>query len=170
MNKEDFIKKLPLITDRLIIKRTTLEDVELLLKMDKQEVTQKYLGGIKHKTYEERIKFLKKKLLKEDVISMTVYVTNKSVGFIDIKILKNNICELSYIFDNDYTNNGYCTEACKVIIETLFNSFNIDKIIADTLEDNLSSRKVLEKLNFTISHTETKNNIKFIVYTKEKRC
>ena len=62
------------------------------------------------------------------------------------------------------------TEACKVIIETLFNSFNIDKIIADTLEDNLSSRKVLEKLNFTISHTETKNNIKFIVYTKEKRC
>ena len=37
-------------TERLIIKNTSLEDVDLLLKMYKQVETQKYLGCIKNKT------------------------------------------------------------------------------------------------------------------------
>ena len=48
------INMLPFETERLIIKKTSIYDVELILKMDKQEITQKYLGGIKTKTKEER--------------------------------------------------------------------------------------------------------------------
>ena len=55
------INNLPIETDRLIINKTTIEDIDLILKLDKQEVTQKFLGGIKNKTREERIEFLKKK-------------------------------------------------------------------------------------------------------------
>jgi RimJ/RimL family protein N-acetyltransferase len=91
-------------TERLIIKPTTINDIDLLLKMDKQEITQKYLGGIKNKTREERIEFLKKKSN-----SYTVYLKdNTPTGFIEIN--KNN--ELGYIFDYAYCNKGYCTEAC----------------------------------------------------------
>ena len=52
---------LPIESDRLIIKKTTTDDIDLILKIDKQEETQKYLGGVKNKTKEERIDFLKRK-------------------------------------------------------------------------------------------------------------
>ena len=48
------------------LRRTTIEDVDLLLKLDKQPSTQKYLGGIKNKTKDERILFLTKKELNKN--------------------------------------------------------------------------------------------------------
>ena len=64
MKNKLFISLLPLETERLIIRKTSIEDVNMILKMDKQEETQKYLGGIKNKTREERITFIEKKLEK----------------------------------------------------------------------------------------------------------
>ena len=57
MKNKLFISLLPFETERLIIRKTSIEDVDLILKMDKQEITQKYLGGIKEKSKEERIVF-----------------------------------------------------------------------------------------------------------------
>ena len=45
---------LPLKTERLIMKQTSPEDIELILKMDKQKDTQAYLGGIKEYTRQEK--------------------------------------------------------------------------------------------------------------------
>lgn len=58
---EMFIKLLPLETKRLIIRPTSTEDIDLILKMDKQVETQIYLGGTKNKSKEERLSFLEKK-------------------------------------------------------------------------------------------------------------
>ena len=59
MNNKKLISLLPLKTKRLVIRPTLIEDVDLISKMDKQEITQAFLGGIKNKTKEERITFLK---------------------------------------------------------------------------------------------------------------
>ena len=61
MKNKILIELLPIETERLIIDKTTTNDINLILKMDKQEITQKFLGGIKNKTKDERIEFLKKK-------------------------------------------------------------------------------------------------------------
>lgn len=138
-------------TERLIIRKTKLEDVDLLLKMDKQEITQLYLGGIKNKTREERIIFLEKKIekSKNDILgALTVCLLNKTpIGFIEFNT-KDNYIEISYIFDYEYCNKGYCTEACQKLIDVSFNQLNIKKIYAKTIKDNNSSKKVLYKLGF----------------------
>lgn len=143
--KELFNTLLPLETERLLIRKTSLEDVDMLLKMDKQEMTQKYLGGIKDKTKEERITFLKKK-----VGMLTVCLKdNTPIGFTGLNINENeNTATIGYIYDNDYWNNGYCTEACNRLLDIGFNKLNLNKITADTIEGNISSIKVLEKLGF----------------------
>ena len=47
MNKnEKLISLLPLQTERLTIRPTSTLDIDMILKMDKQEITQMYLGGI----------------------------------------------------------------------------------------------------------------------------
>ena len=171
MNKnKELLKLLPLKTERLIIRPTILEDVDLLLKMDKQEITQKYLGGIKNKTKEERIEFLKRKISKFDddlVGSLTVCLKNGTpIGFNGISIdEEKNSAELSYIYDIDFTGNGYCSEASKKLIDTGFDLLKLDSIIAETVTDNIKSIKVLERLGFRyISSITNEDNISFNNY------
>lgn len=152
MKNNQFIDFLPLLTDRLVIKSTTVNDIDLILKLDKQEKTQMFLGGIKNKTYDERIMFLKKKeekFKKGIVSSLTVYLESIPIGFIGIKINEElNEGELSYIFDFDYTKCGYCYESSKKIIDVCFKMLNLKCIKADTLLNNYDSIKVLKKLGF----------------------
>ncbi len=153
MKNKKFISLLPLETERLIIKPTSTKDIDMILKMDKQEETQKFLGGIKNKAYEERIKFLEKKASKFETGyagSLTVYLKDGTpIGFTGLSIDENNNnAEIAYIFDLDYCNKGYCTEACKKLIEIGFNNLDLNKIYADSIEGNESSKRVLERLSF----------------------
>ena len=170
MKNKILIDLLPIETERLIIDKTTTNDINLILKMDKQEITQKFLGGIKNKTKDERIEFLKKKeeKFKQGIASsLTVNLKedNSKIAFVGLKIdEEENLAEISYIFDEDYTKKGYCKEAILKLLDITFNELKLDKVIADTVEDNLSSRNVLERLNFRVVSIKIDNNIKFINY------
>lgn len=170
MKNKILIDLLPIETERLIIDKTTTNDISLILKMDKQEITQKFLGGIKNKTKDERIDFLKKKeeKFKQGIASsLTVNLKedNSKIAFVGLKIdEEENLAEISYIFDEDYTKKGYCKEAVLKLLDITFNELKLDKVIADTVEDNLSSRNVLERLNFKVVSIKIDNNIKFINY------
>lgn len=170
MKNKQFLNLLPIETERLIIKNTSLEDVDLLLKMDKQEETQKYLGGIKNKTKEERLEFLKRKVDKTNngiASSLTVTIKESStpIAFIGLKISEEeNNAEISYIFDYDYTKKGYCTEIVKKLIEISFNELNLTKVWADTIVGNDSSKKVLEKLQFQKTKERKENDTIFEIY------
>ena len=152
---------LPLRTKNLIIKSTTTNDINLILKLDKQQITQKYLGGVKNKTREERILFLKRKSN-----SLTVFLKNGiSIGFIDLDIDNtNNSAIISYIFDYDYCNKGYCTEACKKLIDICFKELHLHSITANRVKGNNSSKRVLEKLKFKRKAISIKNSTEFINY------
>lgn len=170
MKNKQLLNLLPIETERLIIKNTSLEDVNLLLKMDKQEETQKYLGGIKHKSKEERLEFLKRKVDKINKgisSSLTVFVkeTETPIAFVGLKISEEeNNAEISYIFDYDYTKKGYCTEIVKKMIEISFSKLKLNKVWADTILGNASSKKVLEKLNFQKTKERKENEIIFEIY------
>lgn len=140
-------------TKRLIIRKTSIDDVDLLLKMDKQEITQLYLGGLKNKTRDERILFLEKKILKtknDKLGALTVCLLDETpIGFIEFNVkTKDCVAEISYIFDCDYCNKGYCTEACEKLIDIGFDELKLRKILANTVEGNEGSKRVLSKLGF----------------------
>ena len=173
MKNKIFISLLPFETERLIIRKTIVEDVDMVLKMDHQEETQKYLGGIKNKTREERIIFLKKKLEKYDkglAGQLTVCLKDGTpIGLIGLSINdENNTGGIGYIFDYDYCNKGYCTEASKKLLEIGFNELNLDSISADTVEENMSSKRVLEKLGFEYKDSFIKDSTTFLLYTIKK--
>ena len=159
---KDFV---PIETERLIIRPTTIQDISLLLKMDHQEKTQFYLGGVKEKTKEERIEFLKRKEEKWQLYgmgSLTVYLKEGTpIGFIG---LKEN--ELSYIFDYDYWKNGYCLEACQRILQIAFIDLGLSRVIAHSKEENIDSVRVLERLGFT----SVGKKDEFMEYELENKC
>ena len=149
---------LPIYTERLKIVETSIDDIDLILKIDKQDSTQKYLGGIKNKSREERLDFLSKKKN-----SLTVLLDNTRIGFVGLKINEDK-AEISYIFDSDYTGAGYCSEVVKVLVDISFNKLNLTKLYAYTKEDNVASIKVLTKNGFI----KKDSNEEFIYYELER--
>ena len=55
--------------------------------------------------------------------------------------------EIGYGFIEKYWNQGYATEAVKELIDWAFKTGEVETIIAETLIDNYSSMRVLEKLH-----------------------
>ncbi|MDZ4620622.1 GNAT family N-acetyltransferase [Bacillus cereus] len=55
--------------------------------------------------------------------------------------------EIGYGFIEKYWNQGYATEAVKELIDWAFKTGEVETIIAETLLDNYSSIRVLEKLH-----------------------
>ncbi|MDR1403310.1 MAG: GNAT family N-acetyltransferase [Tannerellaceae bacterium] len=53
-----------------------------------------------------------------------------------------------YDLQREYWNNGYITEALKVVIDFGFNSLEINRIEAEVMQSNVASEKVLEKPGF----------------------
>lgn len=164
MKNNIILNLLPIKTNRLTLKKLSLADVDLLLKTDKQEETQKYLGGVKNKTKDERIKFLEKKLLKMEEgtsCTLTVYLEKTPIGLIGLSINEHdNNAEISYIFDQDYCGNGYCTEASRKLLEMCFNDLDLHRVFASTIDGNIASSRVLEKLGFI--HEGTRKEAAFV--------
>ncbi|MED3054344.1 GNAT family N-acetyltransferase [Bacillus thuringiensis] len=69
--------------------------------------------------------------------------------------------EIGYGFIEKYWNQGYATEAVRELIDWAFKTGEVETIIAETLLDNYSSMRVLEKLHMKrVNATETMINWK----------
>jgi ribosomal-protein-alanine N-acetyltransferase len=79
--------------------------------------------------------------------------TNKIIGDIGFKgkPSADHIVEIGYGLIPSAQNKGYATEAVGALVKWAFASGQVKKIIAECLQDNLASIKVLEKLGMTKS-------------------
>jgi RimJ/RimL family protein N-acetyltransferase len=85
----------------------------------------------------------------EDFFAVLVKEINKMVGHVYFHHEEPEeymTWELGFIFNPLYQNNGYCTEACKGIIEYAYKTLNVHRIVAYCNPENTASWKVLEKI------------------------
>lgn len=59
---------------------------------------------------------------------------------------------LFWALGNDYRGQGYATEAAQAMIDYMFNSFGLKRIVATTEYDNEASIAVMKRLGMTIQH------------------
>ncbi|GGE62722.1 GNAT family N-acetyltransferase [Priestia taiwanensis] len=74
--------------------------------------------------------------------------SNRIIGDIGFKGKPdaNKIVEVGYGFLEEYWNRGYATEAVTTLVDWAFQTSEVDRVIAETLHDNIGSIRVLEKL------------------------
>ena len=63
----------------------------------------------------------------------------------------NKIGEMAWYLDPVFCNNGYATEACKAVINYIFNELLFVRLSAQIDINNISSRKLAERLNFELN-------------------
>ena len=75
---------------------------------------------------------------------------NQHIGIISLQNINwiNRNAEIAVMIgEKEYWGNGYCTEACEVILKHAFMRLNLHKVYLGTAESNIGMQKVAEKLD-----------------------
>lgn len=102
-------------------------------------------------------------------------IENKFIGVIG-PLIENingiNHIGIAYIINKKYWGKGYACEGAKACMDYAFNVLNAQEVIVQIRIDNLSSRKIAEKLNMKIKdqYIRKYNNIDIphLIYSKKK--
>jgi len=93
------------------------------------------------KEYESNPKFYSWAITLDDMIIGSVAIFNVND--------ENDSGELGYSLGSRWWGNGYMTEATKAVIDYGFNEVGFNRIYASCHEENIASKKVMEKLSMT---------------------
>lgn len=130
-----------LLTERLILIPCTEESISIIRTSEEYEMgphINKYLEELKEDST----------LLGWGVWFVINQENNTVIGDIGFKGKPNseNIVEIGYGIVPSAQGKGYATEAVQKLIDWAFSNKNINKIVAECLDENIPSIRVLEKL------------------------
>ena len=137
-------------SERLILKKPELEDVDKILKIQNSEFVQRY-NMMKIYDKDDMIKEIVEE--GKNTYYLQLIDAKEIIGAIFIgkdyfRHHVDSVC-LSYYLDERYQRNGYMYESLKIVIDKLFEQ-GIEVISARVFEDNFASKKLLEKLGFEL--------------------
>jgi Acetyltransferases, including N-acetylases of ribosomal proteins len=151
-------------TNRLILRATEEQDLEILFNILKiPEVNKYYLTSKIGESFEEEFPWQMKKLKRakdKDVFQWSIVIkdNNKCIGQISVQESKDNpsdIRDIGWFIDPSEQRKGYAFEAAENVIKYMFNDVEIKGIITSSAVHNPASFKLMEKLGFIRKNEET---------------
>ncbi len=140
-------------TERLIIRPTTVDDAPFIREVMNTEGWLKNIGDRKVYTNEDAVNYIKEKMRPQQerlgysnntVIRKSDLTKMGSCGLYDREGLEG--VDIGFAFLPEYGGQGYAFEAANKIKELAFGPFGLSIISGITIEANIPSRKLLEKL------------------------
>ncbi|MDP9954940.1 GNAT family N-acetyltransferase [Epilithonimonas hungarica] len=151
--------KLPIITERLMLRKLTPDDLDDMFLLDSNPDVVKYVGIQPLTKKEESLEMIENiidQYEKNGTARLAVIEkeSNRFIGWSGIKLLTEevngfkNVYELGYRFLPEFWGKGYATESAKASLHIGFDQLNADKIYAYADVENLVSNYILTKLGF----------------------
>ncbi|MBP5445938.1 MAG: GNAT family N-acetyltransferase [Acholeplasmatales bacterium] len=134
-------------TNRLIIRKITLDDAYDVYEYAKNKKVGKDAGFKPHESVDETISIIET-ILKRSTYSIVLKEINKVIGTITLQQKLDDIYELGYSLGEEYWNKGIMTEAVKALVKYAFTELNAYEVDAGCFIDNIRSEKVLIKSGF----------------------
>lgn len=141
-------------TDRLILRESVVADAPDLFEMNSDPEVLKYTGDVGFTSVEETEELIRnyKDYAKYGYGRWTTIVkaTNEVIGFCGLKYLEDiHETDLGYRWKRKHWGKGYATEASLACLQYGFEELSLQQIVAQVLEGNGASIRVLEKLGMT---------------------
>lgn len=143
-------------TERLIIRAFLPEDWKDLHEYLSQKDTVEYEPYdifTEEQAKEEAIKRSKN----DSFYAVCLQSTEKLIGNIYLEKQGFDTWELGYVFNNEYLGSGYATEAAKALVDNVFKNNNAHRVVAMCNPLNVSSWKLMERLNMRREAHHIKN-------------
>ncbi len=140
-------------TERLILRKFKLEDVEEIFKNwgSDDEVT-KYVRWSTHKTIEDTKEYLENVMQKyendEFEWALTLKDTGELIGAMGTFVSEDDRIEIGYNTARKHWRNGYTTEALRAVMNYLINEVGIRRFRCSHAKLNPASGAVMQKVGF----------------------
>lgn len=106
-------------------------------------------------------KFILEEMAKSDKTWSIIWKeTDTLIGTIDLRpvdsffVFKTTSYELGYAIDDEYWGRGIVVEAANLLLDYAFNELRVKEVIVGHGEQNLQSKRVIEKLGFVFEKAE----------------
>lgn len=144
-----------IITDRLIIRKPSMNDVDDIYEYAKTEYVGPIAGWLPHKSIIETKLIVKKFIKSKDIWVIELKELKKVIGTISLTVrsftdVVNETLELGYAISHLFWNKGYGSEAAKAMIDFAFNNLEVKKLICSHDESNIASKKIILKNGFKL--------------------
>lgn len=143
-------------TERLLLKPTDLEDVDLIFELMTMPKWLLYIGDRNIKTKEDARQYIIDRHIpnfeRNGFGSYTIVLksTGEKIGSSGLFTREGlDIVDIGFAFLEQYEGKGCGYEASKRILEAAKVDFELKKVSAITLETNISSQKLIEKLGLS---------------------
>ena len=138
-------------TERLILRKSTKNDVLDMLEYASDDDTVKFLDWVGAKTEEEMLAgIINYHWSRPGIWAIELKKNRKCIGTIDIRIEpEHDKASFGYVLNRNYWNKGYMTEVLSVIIKFCFENLNLNRVEASHYIGNEASGKVMEKCGMT---------------------
>ncbi len=153
MNVEKIYGDLPILeTERLILRKVTIEDIQDMYLYGSDEEVSKYVTWNTHETISDTkgfVEFVLNKYENKQVSPWGIECkeNGKFIGTIEFVWWQpnNKTAEIGYVISKDYWGKGLTSEVAKEIIKFGFEKMNLVRIQARCDVENIGSARVMEK-------------------------
>jgi [ribosomal protein S5]-alanine N-acetyltransferase len=153
MNVEEIFGDLPILqTERLILRKITLDDLDDMYSYCSNDEVSKFVTWDTHKRVtdtKDYVEFVLDQYTNKKIAPWGIeYKENgKLVGTIDFVTWEPNhkTAEIGYVISQDYWGEGITTEAAKELIKFGFETMDLVRIQARCFEENIGSERVMKK-------------------------
>jgi [ribosomal protein S5]-alanine N-acetyltransferase len=167
MEVETTFNNLPILeTERLLLRKITLEDVDDMYSYASNKEVSKYVTWETHHTlYDTKVfvEFILTQYENKKIAPWGIeYKENgKLIGTIDFVSwqTKHNSAEIGYALSPDYWGKGIATEAANEVITFGFTHMDLIRIQAKCFVKNIGSARVMEKVGMSFEGTLRKGMV-----------
>lgn len=157
MKIEEIYEDLPILeTDRLLLRKITIDDVEMMHAYASNEEVSKYVTWDTHYSLSDTQMFVEFVLHQYETKKIAPwgieYKQNGTfIGTIDFVNWqpKHKIAEIGYVISSDYWGNGITPEAANALLKYGFENMDLVRIQAKCLVENNASARVMEKIGMS---------------------
>ncbi len=137
-------------TDRLILRRLDERDIDAIFAMRSDPKVMRFIRAPQNRVETVNWLNLVSSRWESDHIGFCAIIEkqiDKFVGWCGLWQLKETSeLEIGYAIAKEFWGKGFATEAARVFLQYAFEQLKFDKIVAVAEPENLSSRRVMEKL------------------------
>jgi RimJ/RimL family protein N-acetyltransferase len=156
-------KQVLLETERLALRRFTEDDADNLFRLDNDPEVMRFLSGGTPTPRDVIETDILPRFLQYDERNPASgfwaaidKATGGFLGWFSFRALDKaspDQVTIGFRLRKDAWNQGYATEGARALIRMGFTELGVRRVVATTYEDNLASRRVMEKAGMTVSRT-----------------
>jgi RimJ/RimL family protein N-acetyltransferase len=157
-------------TQRLILETLNLTDSPFIFELVNTAEWKKFIGERHINSIEDAVAYVQKLIDNPNISYWVVQLKEQQLPIGVITIIKRDYLahkDIGFAFLPPYGKKGYATEAATIILNDLVTDDNCEMVLATTIEANVNSIQLLEKLGLSFSERITHDGEVLLLYAAD---